>query len=152
MADAFGITVTPWAPLGGGVLTGKYSRKSGPPEDSKRTPGNRINERNLAIAKTVDEIADELGKTSAQVATNWVRQRGPNVVPIVGARKVSQIEDVLGCLDFTLSRPQLDRLDEVSKIELGFPRGFLGNASVRGIMYGDQADKIDLPPLALPPR
>ena len=106
----------------------------------------------MAIAKTVDAIADELGKTSAQVATNWVRQRGPNIVPIVGARKVSQIQDVLGCLDFTLAQPQLDRLDEVSKIELGFPRSFLGNDNVRGIVYGDQADQIDLPPLALPPR
>ncbi len=152
MADAFGLTVTPWAPLGGGVLTGKYSRSSKPPEDSKRTPGTRINDRNMAIAKVVDAIADELGKTSAQVATNWVRQRGANILPIVGARKVSQITDVLGCLDFTLRDEHLARLDEVSKIELGFPRSFLGSDNVRGILYGDQNAQIDLPPAARPPR
>lgn len=154
MADAFGITVTPWAPLGGGVLTGKYSRGAGAPEDSKRAGGNerRLSERNMKIAKTVDAVADELGKSSAQVATNWVRQRGSNVVPIVGARKVSQIQDVLGCLDFTLSAEQVARLDEASKIELGFPREFLANDYIRGIVYSDQKDKIDLPPGAQPPR
>jgi aryl-alcohol dehydrogenase-like predicted oxidoreductase len=152
MADAFGITVTPWAPLGGGVLTGKYSRGSGKPEDSKRTPGDRLNDRNMTIARTVDAIADELGKTSAQVATNWVRQRGGNIVPIVGARKVAQIQDVLGCLDFSLSPAHLAKLDEVSKIDLGFPRAFLSGDGVRGIMYGDQATQIDLPVAALPPR
>jgi aryl-alcohol dehydrogenase-like predicted oxidoreductase len=154
MADAFGLTLTPWAPLGGGVLTGKYSRGAGAPEDSKRTGGNerRINERNMRIARTVDAIADELGKSSAQVATNWVRQRGPNVVPIVGARKATQIQDVLGCLDFTLGESHLARLEEVSKVELGFPREFLANDYVRAIVYSDQKDRIDLPKAALPPR
>jgi len=152
MAAAFGITVTPWAPLGAGVLTGKYSRASGAPADSKRTPGDRLSERNMTIARAVDAIADELGKTSAQVAVNWLRQRGPNVVPIVGARKVSQIEDVLGCIDFTLGKEHLERLDEVSRVDLGFPRSFLANDNVRGVVYGDQAARIDLPSAALPPR
>jgi len=152
MADAFGITVTPWAPLGGGVLTGKYSRGSGTPEDTKRAGGNerRLSERNLEIAKEVDKIADELGKSSAQVATNWVRQRGPNVVPIVGARKVSQIEDVLGCLDFTLDDEHLERLNERSQIELGFPHDFMGLDGIRSIVYSDVVDRIDLPGAAKP--
>jgi aryl-alcohol dehydrogenase-like predicted oxidoreductase len=154
MANALGITVTPWAPLGGGVLTGKYSRGSATPEDTKRAAGNerRLSERNREIAKTVDAIADELGKSSAQVAINWVRQRGPDVVPIVGARKVSQLKDVLGCLDFTLGEEQLARLDTVSRIELGFPMQFLGNDNVRAVVYGDLGDRIDLPPLARRPR
>ncbi|MDC0749576.1 aldo/keto reductase [Polyangium mundeleinium] len=151
MAEAFGITVTPWAPLGGGVLTGKYSRGSAP-EDTKRAAGNeqRLSPKNLAIAKTVDTIADELGKTSAQVATNWVRQRGANVVPIVGARKASQIKDVIGSLDFTLNDDQLRRLHDVSRIELGFPHDFLGNPRIRGIVYGDRANDIDLPAVTRP--
>ncbi|MDI1477138.1 aldo/keto reductase [Polyangium sp. y55x31] len=152
MAEAFGITLTPWAPLGGGVLTGKYSRGSGAPEDTKRAAGNeaRLSPKNLAIAKTVDAIADELGKSSAQVATNWVRQRGANVVPIVGARKASQIKDVIGSLDFTLNDDQLRRLNEVSRIELGFPHDFLGNARIRGVVYGDRANDIDLPAATRP--
>ncbi|MRG94749.1 aldo/keto reductase [Polyangium spumosum] len=152
MAEAFGLTLTPWAPLGGGVLTGKYSRGDGAPEDTKRAGGNaqRLSERNLAIAKTVDAIADELGKSSAQVATNWVRQRGANVVPIVGARKASQIKDVLGSLDFTLTEEHLRRLDEVSRIELGFPHEFLGKPYIRGVVYGDRVDQIDLPAATRP--
>lgn len=146
MAEAFGITVTPWAPLGGGVLTGKYSRQSGAPADTKRNNELRTSERNLAIARTVDAIADELGKTSAQVATNWVRQRGANTVPIVGARKVSQIQDVLGSLDFQLGAEHMRRLDEVSRIELGFPHQFLGREYIRGVVYSDQFSKLDLPP------
>jgi len=152
MAEAFGITLTPWAPLGGGVLTGKYSRGGGAPEDTKRAAGNeqRLSPKNLAIAKTVDAIADELGKTSAQVATNWVRQQGSNVVPIVGARKASQIKDVLGCLDFTLNDEQLRRLHEVSRIELGFPHEFMNKPGIRGVVYGDRANDIDLPAITRP--
>lgn len=148
MAESFGITVTPWAPLGGGVLTGKYSRESGAPADSKRNNEHRISPRNLAIAKTVDAIADELGRTSAQVATNWVRQRGEHIVPIFGARKVSQIQDVLGCLEFKLSDEHMRRLNEVSHIELGFPHQFTGSERIRGIVYGDRVADLDLPAAA----
>jgi aryl-alcohol dehydrogenase-like predicted oxidoreductase len=154
MADAFGLTVTPWAPLGGGVLTGKYSRNDGAPEDTKRAGGNerRLSERNLTIARTVDAIADELGRSSAQVATSWVRQRGSNILPIVGARKVSQIEDVLAGLELTLGDEQMARLDEASRVELGFPRAFIGQEAVRGIVYGDTVDRTDLPAAAMPPK
>jgi aryl-alcohol dehydrogenase-like predicted oxidoreductase len=152
MAQALNLTLTPWAPLGGGVLSGKYSRGSGTPEDSKRAVGNerRVSERNLAIAKTVDSIADALCKSSAQVAINWVRQRGHQIVPIIGARKLSQIRDVLGAFEFSLGEAEMRRLDEVSRIDLGFPRQFLGNENVRGLLYGDQMDRIDLPPSAMP--
>jgi len=151
MAEAFGLTLTPWAPLGGGVLTGKYSRENGESADTKRNNDQRLGSpKNLEIAKAVDAVADELGKSSAQVATNWVRQRGANVVPIVGARKVSQIKDVLGSLDFTLSDEQMKRLDEVSKIELGFPHRFLGTDYIRKVVYGDRVADIDLPALAKP--
>ena len=154
MADAFGLTVTPWAPLGGGVLTGKYSRSAGTPEDTKRAGGNerRLSERNLAIARTADAVADELGRSSAQVAASWVRQRGSNIVPIVGARKLSQLQDVLGGLDLVLGDEHMARLNDASRIELGFPRAFIGNDGVRAVVYGDLADRTDLPQAALPPR
>src|SRR5690606_34019275 len=108
MAEAFGITDTPWAPIGGGVLTGKYTRgaaDSPAPQDTKRAGGNerRLTEKNLAIARGVDAIADKLGKSSTQVALAWVRQRGDNIVPIIGARKLEQLEDSLGSVSFDLS-------------------------------------------------
>ncbi len=157
MADAFGLTVTPWAPLGGGVLTGKYTRGEGPPADSLRAEGNarRMSERNVVIAREVDRIADELGKSSAQVAVAWLRARGrrferANMVPIVGARKVSQIEDVLGAVHFELGAEHVGRLDEVSRVPLGFPHDFTTSDRVMGVVYGDTYGRVDVPSMAKP--
>ena len=73
----------------------------------------------------VVEIAEKIGRTPAQVALNWVRQGDAEIVPLVGARVVEQLRDNLGCLEFTLDDAQMKRLNEVSRIELGFPREFL---------------------------
>ncbi len=152
MADAFGITVTPWAALGGGVLTGKYTRTA-EPSDTKRAQGNarRLSDTNRAIAREVDAIADQIGKSSAQVALAWVRGRGANMLPIVGARTVAQIQDLLGSVELSLSDEHMSRLNEISKVPLGFPREFL-SSEVRRVVYGDTEPLIDLPPAAQPPR
>lgn len=146
MAEHFGLSVVGWAPLGGGVLTGKYTRGSGP-DDSLRAKGNegrgRTSERKLSIARTVDAIADELGATSAQVATAWVRAQGYRYIPIVGARKVEQIRDTLGCVDVELDASHLARLDEVSRISLGFPHDFLRADAVRDLVRTEQRARID---------
>ena len=88
-------------------------------------------------------IADELGRSSTQVAINWVRSK-PGVIPIIGSRKAHQIEDSLGCLDFELSEAHRERLDAVSAVPLGFPHDFLARADIRDIVYGDQRDRIRL--------
>jgi aryl-alcohol dehydrogenase-like predicted oxidoreductase len=148
MAEYFGLTVTPWAPLGGGVLTGKHTRSAGKGVDTARNNDDRLTRRNLDIARAVDGIADALGKTSAQVAAAWVRQRGTNIIPIVGARRAAQIEDLLGSLDLHLSDEHMAQLNEVSKIRLGFPHEF--SERVRPIVFGDLHAQLDLPPLARP--
>ena len=152
MAEAFGITVTPWAPIGGGVLTGKYTRHA-EPQDTRRATGNarRLSDKNLEIARTLDAVADSIGKSSAQAAIAWIRKRDPNMVPIVGSRKVAQLEELLGSVEVTLADEQMTKLDEVSRVSLGFPREFLGTQA-RGVVYGDLEAKIDLPAAALPPR
>jgi aryl-alcohol dehydrogenase-like predicted oxidoreductase len=149
MAQAFGLGVTPWAPIAGGVLTGKYTREKAP-EDSKRAQMNegRLTEANLAIARQVDAVADELGVSSAQVAVAWVRDQSPSIVPIVGARKVAQIDDLLSSVKVQLTDAHRAALDEASRIDLGFPRRFLSDPDVRPIVYGDRVEDIDLPPLA----
>jgi aryl-alcohol dehydrogenase-like predicted oxidoreductase len=147
VAEAFGLSVTAWAPLGGGVLTGKYTRGSREaPQDTKRAAGNRmrLTEHNLQIAREVDRVADELGTTSAQVATAWVRQRGERIIPIIGVRKLDQLQDILGSLDIELSAEQLLRLDEASRIELGFPYDFLRGPEGQ-MVYGDLEPQIELP-------
>ena len=145
MAKHFGMSVLAWAPLAAGVLTGKYTRKGD--HESLRKVGNeqrgRTSGRAIEIATTVDAVADELGVTSAQVATAWVSSRGYGIIPIVGARKVEQIADTLGSPAVALTKEHLDRLDKVSRIDPGFPHSFLQADGVRDILYGEVRTRID---------
>jgi aryl-alcohol dehydrogenase-like predicted oxidoreductase len=151
MAEHFGLSVLAWAPLGGGVLTGKYTRdpKKGS-TDSLRKQGNvsrgRTTERNLEIARTVDAVADEIGATSAQVAAAWVAAQGYRYIPIVGARKLEQIQDSLGAAAVELAPEHLARLAEVSRIRLGFPHDFLAADAVRDLVRGEIRTRLDDPP------
>lgn len=145
MAKEFDIAVMPWSPLAGGLLTGKFTRGKGESKNSRLevTDFKKLSEQELNIAKAVDEVADELGKSSAQVALNWVRQQH-NSIPIIGARNEKQLKDNLSCLEFTLSGEQMNKLSEVSKIEMGFPHNFLNDdGMVRNFYTGGFADRID---------
>jgi aryl-alcohol dehydrogenase-like predicted oxidoreductase len=149
VAEAFGLTVTAFAPMAAGLLTGKYTRGSGDPGDSARAPVNqqRLTERNLEIAREVDRVADTVGASSAQVAVAWVRQQRGRLIPIAGIRTVDQLTDVLGSLAVTLPAEQVARLDQVSRIEPGFPDSLLRSPDGE-LVYGDLAPAIDLPPTA----
>jgi aryl-alcohol dehydrogenase-like predicted oxidoreductase len=166
MADALNIGVTAWSPLGGGVLTGKYNKSNKEEEKQQRNTSsssptvvaqegnsrlevqnefaNRVlNDRNMLIVQKVSKIAKEVGCSAAQVALNWVRQQnimsptGKNkIIPIIGARKETQIKDNLACLESELTTEQMQRLNEVSKIELGFPHDFLNSEMIKDIIYG----------------
>jgi aryl-alcohol dehydrogenase-like predicted oxidoreductase len=150
VAEAYDLSVCAWAPMGAGILTGKYTRGAGAvPPDSRRAAANRarLTERNLAIAAEVDAVADQLGASSAQVALAWVRQRDRRLIPIVGVRTLEQLTDVLGCLELELAAEPLARLDEVSRIELGFPYELLAGPQGQ-MVYGDLEPQIDLPSTA----
>ena len=123
MAKQLDLGVTPWDTLGSGVLTGKYNRN--PELRGRAALRDRIRSRDLAIAEEVVKIAEQIGRTPAQVALAWVRQGPGVIVPLVGARTREQLDDNLGCLAFDLSPEQKARLDEASAIELGFPHDFL---------------------------
>jgi len=141
MAKSLDIAVTPWAPLGGGTLTGKYLNENTSngrlPADSKRR-----NEQALKIAKEVVAVAKELGKSPAEIAINWTRQKDQVIIPIIGARYENQIKEWIGCVDFTIPDELMKRLDEVSKIDLGFPHEFLRNPSIQDVIFGGTQDKI----------
>jgi len=142
MAHHFGMAITPWSPLGAGMLTGKYNDGI-PSSDVRLTEKSlKINERNRSIAKEVSAVAQELGVSPAQVALNWLRQQHAQIIPIIGGRKASQIEDCLGCLNFTIPQGQMKRLTEISAIELGFPHDFLNLPTVRVNVFGDNEEKL----------
>jgi aryl-alcohol dehydrogenase-like predicted oxidoreductase len=144
MAKALNIGVTAWSPLGGGVLTGKYNQPN--PVDGRLSMTDQpfqIFDRDLKIAETVLEIAREIEKSPAQVALNWLRNRPNAVIPIIGARKLSQLQDNLACVDFNLTGEQLQRLDNISAISLGFPHELLASQFVRDILLGGVAAQLD---------
>jgi aryl-alcohol dehydrogenase-like predicted oxidoreductase len=142
MARALDLAVTPWSVLGAGVLTGKYSRGN-QPEDGRAKSGAATRERNLEIAESVVSIAEEIGCTPSQVAIAWVRQQGEVVIPLIGARNLPQLTDNLGALDVRLSDEQLETLDEVSRVDLGFPHNFLTDPNILDIVSGGSWERLD---------
>ncbi|MBL7851696.1 MAG: aldo/keto reductase [Cyclobacteriaceae bacterium] len=144
MAKAFNLTVTPWAPLAGGALTGKYLKgnRGRLPETSAR-----LSERAVLITKKVMEVAERLGVTESQVAINWTRQhKGQHMIPIIGATKVSQLDDSLGCLTWELPGDAMNELNEISRIELPFPQKFFVEPGVLDVLYGGLKDQVKITP------
>ena len=148
MAEALGLGVTAWSPLAGGVLTGKYVEGKAEADarmNSEMMKGyNRDDERARRVVSEVQAVARDVGRSTAQVALAWLRQRPVPIIPIVGARRLEQFRDNLACLDLQLNASQVERLDTASQIELGFPHDFYGRDLVKGLVYGGLRDRIDV--------
>ena len=134
LADYAGLAILPWSPLGGGLLSGKYRPGEAPPADTRATDDTpsallmrmrMAEERNFAVAQAVADLAEDLGKTMAQVALNWVLHSPGVTAPILGARTVAQIEDNLGAIGWELDADARKRLDDASAIERGYPYEFI---------------------------
>ncbi|MEZ0110105.1 aryl-alcohol dehydrogenase-like predicted oxidoreductase [Catenulispora sp. EB89] len=145
MARAMGLGVTPFSALGGGVLTGKYSRADLAPADAAPGESNRksfnaalgmVTERTLAIADAVRETAAEAGHTAAQVALAWTLRNPAVTAPVIGARTPEQLVANLGALDVEFTAEQLARLEAVSAIELGYPHDVLAGEHLRTVTTG----------------
>ncbi len=148
MAIELGLGVLPWSPLASGLLSGKYSRTDLEKQGNAKAEENAggavarpiaLSEKRIAIAEAVKAVADEAGRSPAQVALNWLLTRPGVTSPILGARTLTQIEDNLGALDFALDAEHRERLDGLSAIELGFPHDFLAGDMVRGLIAGGTA-------------
>lgn len=147
MAQEMGMGVLPWSPLGGGVLTGKYSRddlsvnaSTDRVQLNSRKSINamtgRLSERSLAIAEAVKVVADEIGCTAAQAALAWTMLDPAVVSPLIGARTLAQLEDNLAALDVRFSDDQIARLDEASGVDPGFPHSMI-NSPAAAMMLGN---------------
>lgn len=144
MAQEMGFGVSPWAPLGQGLLTGKYTRADLVPGDmndiSSRKAINavtgKLTEKNLEIADVVVGIAKELGCTPAQLAVAWTLANPAVCSPVIGVRTPAQLEDNLGALDVKLSADHLAKLDEVSAVPSVFPMDVL-KGPAEGMMFGN---------------
>lgn len=145
-AKALELGVTSWSPLAGGVLTGKYHADT--PEAGARLSLDTMKdfvpqqERAQRVVAAVKQVAQETQKSMAQVALAWLRYRPVPVIPILGARKLQQLQDNLASLELELSPEQLDLLDRASHVDLGFPYEFLNRQRVRMLVTGGMGDRI----------
>ncbi|MFC8985301.1 aldo/keto reductase [Streptomyces sp. NPDC057115] len=146
MAREMGLGVIPYSPLAGGVLSGKYSRDDLIAANVDSGDGTRkafnlalgtLTERSLAIADVVKDVAAEQERTPAQIGLAWTLQNPGVSATLIGARTPGQLEDNLGALEVDFTGSQLSRLDEVSKIDLGFPHDLLASDHIRAVTAGD---------------
>lgn len=122
MAEAFGLGVLGFSPLGGGLLTGKYRRgETGRAQSSISQFLHREDPAKAKVLDAVEGIARELGTTPERVAIRWSMSKG--IIPILGPRSVDQLTSTLTAGDLDLSPRQLDWLNEVSAPQLGYPHG-----------------------------
>jgi len=146
-AKALNLTITAWSPLSNGILTGKYhdNNKSAEPG---RMSGDMMKgfmpeaERAARIVAAVKTVATQTGRSMAQVALAWLRHRPVPVIPIIGARKLTQLQDNLASAQLTLSPNHLKTLDDASAIDLGFPTAFYAKDLVRNFVYAGLRDQI----------
>ena len=94
------------------------------------------------VVDRLSQVAAEAELTPAQVALAWLRHRSQPIIPIIGARKIEQLEANLRVADLRLSNSQVNRLDEVSQIERGFPHDFLDKPMVRSFTFGGLRERI----------
>lgn len=137
-AQANGLGLLPWSPLGGGWLTGKYRRDQRPTGSTRlgEDPGRGVEaydrrggrERTWNVVDTVHAVAEALGVSMAQVALAWLVDRPAVSSVILGARTLEQLDDNLGAAGLHLSEEQARRLDEVSDPQpADYPYGDIGS-------------------------
>src|SRR5438132_1613566 len=140
MAQALNLGVLAFSPLASGVLTGKYHGE-GKAEGARMTNEGMKDffpeeQRAAPIISAVKSVSEQTGRGMAQVALSWLRHRTLHVIPIIGARKASQLQDNLASLDLELSAEQLKTIAGASRIEPGFPQSIYDRETVRATRYG----------------
>ena len=132
LCQAEGLAVIPWSPLAGGILTGKYRRGEDLPAGTRGGDAEepitftyRLDDRAWRIVDALGKVAADLGKTSAQVALNWIANRPGITAPIIGARNLEQLDDNLASVGFELDEQQSIALFWASAFPRGYPYDFI---------------------------
>jgi aryl-alcohol dehydrogenase-like predicted oxidoreductase len=119
-----GLGLLPWGPLGGGWLSGKYTRDQRPGGGTRLGdhPGRgleayervSVRERTWDVLEAVQDVAEGRGASMAQVALAWLAARPAVTSVILGARTTDQLRDNLAAADLALDAAEVERLDEIS--------------------------------------
>jgi aryl-alcohol dehydrogenase-like predicted oxidoreductase len=108
MAKALNLGLTAWSPLAKGILTGKYQNHSSPEKGRMNSDTMKDfmpeQQRTDHVVSAVKAVSDQTGRSMAQVALAWLRYRPVPVIPIIGARKLSQLQDNLPSFDLASRR------------------------------------------------
>ena len=136
MAQAHGLGVVLYSPLAGGLLTGKY-RQGGQGRLSARGDAIEGTAQRTAVVDAVLAIADEVGASAVQVSLAWLRRRAAlaqtALIPIVGPRTLTHLEEYLASLHLELGDQHYQHLDEVSAVRLGAPHENVATALSQGL-------------------
>ncbi|WP_437193987.1 aldo/keto reductase [Planctomicrobium sp. SH527] len=121
-----GLGLMVWSPLGWGRLTGKIRRGQPMPEGRLKSGGDvggpQVDQEYLYnVVDALDEVASETGKSTSQVALNWLLQRPSVVNIVVGARNEEQLRENLGAVGWSLTAEQVEKLDNASRRPLAYP-------------------------------
>ncbi len=128
MAKAMGMGVTPWSPLAGGLLSGKFSRSNPPRSDGDtrlKPESKRLTEHAWKVVDALQAVAKARGCSVAQAALRWCMDRDGVQSTIIGARTMQQLEDNLAACEVRLTAEDTKRLDEASAVDRPFPWEFL---------------------------
>jgi aryl-alcohol dehydrogenase-like predicted oxidoreductase len=131
-----GVGVVVWSPLAGGFLTGKYKPGQNKVEGSRSEEGWAFPERYFApnadeILTTLLDVAKEIGRTPAQVATRWTLEQPAITSAIIGARTLAQAEDNLRASGWSIPADALEKLNKVSELPARYPRSMEANMHER---------------------
>jgi aryl-alcohol dehydrogenase-like predicted oxidoreductase len=146
MAKALNLGLTAWSPLARGILTGKYhghgSFEQGRLNSDTMKDLMPEQQRTDRLVTAVKAVSDQTDHSMAQVALAWLRYRPVPVIPIIGARKLSQLLDNLASFDLVLSAEQIKALEDASQIDPGFPYHLYAKEQVRATAFGGMRDQI----------
>jgi aryl-alcohol dehydrogenase-like predicted oxidoreductase len=144
LGTELGMGIMVWSPLASGLLSGKYK-----PSESGFTGEGRLettkgianpafqkfSDRNWKIVAELEKVAKELDRSMAQVALNWTVNRPGIGSVVIGATKLSQLQDNLKSLDFEIPQSLANRLEAVSRPEAQFPYSFF-DPEIQGMIHG----------------
>lgn len=132
----FGLGILPWSPLAAGFLSGKYQRNETLPagarlERWKDRFSAFDNERAWRTLDAVRAIAKEKETTPSAVSIAWLLAKPAVSSVIFGARSVEQLDENLLSAQVRLTAEELQKLDDASAFELGYPYQFIANVQKR---------------------
>jgi aryl-alcohol dehydrogenase-like predicted oxidoreductase len=151
LADAQNMAILPWSPLAGGLLTGKFDRgaETAAGDDARLRNSPRgaqiLQDSNLDVAESVSAMAADIGCSTAQLALAWMMRRTSTcVIPVIGARRLAQLEDNLKSVDVAIGAENISALDALTELVPEYPQTLYASEFFQTMMYGEVRPSIEL--------